>query len=64
MKGGLGNVPELNAARLTLPEPTTQPDHPNAQNNPAANTAPGGQNLRPNGIHTRIIPEWSPGLYQ
>ncbi|MDB9494297.1 hypothetical protein PN441_15815 [Spirulina major CS-329] len=54
----------MNAARLTLPEPTTQPDHPNALNNLAANTAPGDRVFRPNGIHTRIIPEWSPGLYQ
>ncbi|NEO84136.1 MAG: hypothetical protein F6J87_07775 [Spirulina sp. SIO3F2] len=64
--------PSLNTSQFTPPEPTTQPGNPGATNRPQEqsdetpnnNAAPGGRVFRPNGVHTRIVPEWSPGLYQ
>ncbi|MGB0564405.1 MAG: hypothetical protein ACPGVO_21785 [Spirulinaceae cyanobacterium] len=58
------NNPTLNTAALTTPEPTTQPGNPAAQALPENGNVPSQRVFRPNGVHTRIVPEWSPGLYQ
>lgn len=56
--------PTLNPQSFSTPTPTTQPAHPAAQTLATNGAAPGQRAFRPNGVHTRIVPEWSPGLYQ
>ena len=56
------DIPELTATTFTIAEPLTEPGG-------AGQTAlryqwQQPQQLRPNGVHTRIIPTWTPGLYQ
>jgi hypothetical protein len=53
-------APGLNTSLLLLPENMTQPGTTILNNRPTPNQ----RAFRPNGVHTRIVPEWSPGLYQ
>ncbi|WP_072621058.1 hypothetical protein [Spirulina major] len=50
------NIPELNAADALNLQTTP--------NLPGVMAAQNQTTLRSNGVHTRIMPEWSPGLYQ
>ncbi|NEO88161.1 MAG: hypothetical protein F6J87_28480 [Spirulina sp. SIO3F2] len=71
----LPNAPEITASTFRQPDPWTEPGHPANQNPEAtvvvqteASDAEMAQQVqhvfRPNGVHTRIMPVWTPGLYQ
>ncbi|MGB0560908.1 MAG: hypothetical protein ACPGVO_03790 [Spirulinaceae cyanobacterium] len=53
--------PTVTTRQFSLPESLTEPGNPNPQNQAPTNSA---RPLRPNGVHTRIMPVWTPGLYQ
>ncbi|MCW6039015.1 hypothetical protein K4A83_22585, partial [Spirulina subsalsa FACHB-351] len=55
-------IPELTATTFTIPEPLTEPGGAGQAMLRSQGQQP--QQLRPNGVHTRIIPTWTPGLYQ
>jgi len=55
-------IPELTATTFTIPEPLTEPGGTGQTALRSQGQQP--QQFRPNGVHTRIIPTWTPGLYQ
>jgi hypothetical protein len=55
-------IPELTATTFTTPEPLTEPGGAGQAALRSQGQQP--QQFRPNGVHTRIIPIWTPGLYQ
>ncbi|MDB9495395.1 hypothetical protein PN441_02575 [Spirulina major CS-329] len=55
-------IPQLTATTFTIPEPLTEPGGPGQSLLRSQGQQP--QQFRPNGVHTRIIPTWTPGLYQ
>ncbi|MDB9311815.1 hypothetical protein PN462_01785 [Spirulina sp. CS-785/01] len=55
-------IPELTATNFTTPEPLTEPG--GVGQALLRSQEQQAQQFRPNGVHTRIIPTWTPGLYQ
>ncbi|MDB9313364.1 hypothetical protein PN462_09660 [Spirulina sp. CS-785/01] len=56
------DIPELTATNFTTPEPLTELGGAGQAALRSQGQQP--QQFRPNGVHTRIIPTWTPGLYQ